>query len=156
MLEPGYTLSMNIESKNPLFIVVPPSPKAMRSIVAPMFTITKEDGKTVFVGTKLEGDYLSGEEEDLWSSAYNRMLAKNQDDFKTRLSQDAMRLIEYKQWMRMRVHFGRVHLERVQASFANSECSFEKYVKMINSHRVVGSLDRKYVSVFLMPLSINI
>jgi hypothetical protein len=131
-----------IDHKTPLYIVVPPSANAMKLIVEPITSGTKE-GNMVLYGTRLAGEPLSMAQKASWSSRYSQLLAKNCTDLEKRLIADTKILRNHTPWMRMRVHFGHIYLTQFLKDFATSKFGFEDYVKMMRSSRVAGSLDRR-------------
>jgi hypothetical protein len=123
----------------PLYIIVPPKEDTMRKIVEPAFLY--DDNTTR--GAKPAGDLLSEREKSAWKANIEQHLEKNQEDFEDHLRKVTGKLTHFMAWMRMRVHFGHVCLEKSQLKFRKSESNFEEFVRMMKHSRLTGTLDRK-------------
>lgn len=127
----------------PLYIIVPPNENIMRTIVEPASTSNNDGTRGQPSGAKLAGDSLSREEKSAWKANIEQKLEKNQKGFEDRLSAVTRKLSHYMPWMRMRVHFGHICLEKHDAKFKTSEMSFKEFEKMMTHTKLIGTLDRK-------------
>ncbi|KAG4433903.1 hypothetical protein IFR05_010600 [Cadophora sp. M221] len=128
-------------SASPTFIFVPPTAKAMRTIVRPeVYQTLVPMGAKDFV---LSGDFLSEEERLIWHSDRPRMVAANQKLFQTTLITGLRKLEPLKGWMRMRVTFGHVEVRNFQMPFVDGKYSFKNFATMVRSPRQDSVFEKK-------------
>lgn len=133
-------------SASPEYIIVPPTPSAMRSIVQPKVTEKRENSvNPVVTSIELAGDRLSADEMSEWESHLRQINKDNYKTFREHLINRTLPLGDLRGWMRMRVHFGHVNLSQYQEAFANGKYTFELFADMMKKARVAagGTFDRK-------------
>lgn len=135
--------------ESPLYIIVPPTADAMRSIVRPNTTEDRENViNPVVTSIGLAGDRLSAAEKLEWESTRRQMNEENSKAFRNHLVKRILKLANLRGWMRMRVQFGHINLSQYQNNFKLAKYSFDMFAEMMKKSRVAtgGSFDRKYVT----------
>jgi hypothetical protein len=133
-------------SATPLYIVVPPKPDAIRSIVRPGKTEERPEYiNPIITSIELAGVPLDRAERLKWESTRDRMNTENEQAFRTHLSTRLLQLKNLRNWMRMRVQFGHINLSQYLKKFALGELSFDLFAEMMKKSRVAsgGIFDRK-------------
>ncbi len=133
-------------STSPVYIIVPPTAFAMRSIVQPR-TLEHKTGyhHEVVTSIELAGEPFSAKERDDWESKRPSILEGNFNLFHTSLVNLTLPLADLRGWMRMRVHLGHINLGEYQTGFAESKYSLDMFTSMMKKSRVstAGTFDRK-------------
>ncbi|RDL42028.1 uncharacterized protein BP5553_02007 [Venustampulla echinocandica] len=126
-------------SVTPLFIVVSPARETMRQIVRPT---RYREGLTII---ELAGDKLSGWDLLNWESTREAREEENYTKVHNHLAKHLLALAPLKGWMRMRVHFGHLNLTQYPKAFGQSQCSFEKFLEILENPRVqaAAKFDKK-------------
>lgn len=141
----------------PIYIVIPPAPDAMRSIVrattiidtqvprlfpVPNLPPTKKVSRVL--GLELAGDLISEEDRMSWeTSEQPEMIQFNLARFEDHLAENLMKIARDKGLMRMRVHFGRVILARFMKRFREDRQSFQEFAIMMNKTRMETEFDKE-------------
>jgi hypothetical protein len=115
-------------SAAPLYIVVPPSAQAMRTIVRPV----KYQNKLNMI--EPAGKELSDTEKERWSRHRDKLLLENTNSFTSHIIKHLTVLAPLKQWMQMRVHFGHLNLRTWPRDFTSGG-SFTKLHIVLNDPR---------------------
>jgi hypothetical protein len=134
-------------SASPLYIIVPPTASAMRSIVR-LKTLEYQSGHYRNVATSIElvGEPLSASETLKWEATRRKMIDDNFNTFRDHLIKRTLPLADLKGWMRMRVHLGHINLREYPLEFRDSnKYSFDMFTNMMKKSRVSSSatFDRK-------------
>lgn len=133
-------------SASPEYIIVPPTPDAMRSIVRPGAWGDREHcANRVVERIELAGDPFSLAEKMEWQYHRHQMNEENYEKFRKHLIDRTIPLGDLMGWMRMRVHFGHVNLSQYQDAFAAGMYTFDLFCDMMKKNRVAtgGTFDRK-------------
>ena len=135
-----------IISTSPLYIVVPPSTEAIRSIVQPRIIDDTTASANALIKTfQLTGERLTPAALAEWDSLRQKMSDDIYKTFRTHLFRRVLELRDLRSWMRMRVQFGHINLSQYQNDFLNGKYSFIKFADMMKKSRVAsgGIFDRK-------------
>ncbi|KAH8808406.1 hypothetical protein F5884DRAFT_857939 [Xylogone sp. PMI_703] len=129
----------------PVYIVVPPTEKAIRGIVSPVFSSQDDtQPRGTVVAFRLSGPELTEQELNTWRiSERPALLRINRQRIQEQLIKTALGLSVYRGWMRMRVHFGHLHLKQYRKDFTQSTYSFKDFVKMMKEPRTTGTFERR-------------
>ena len=125
-------------SASPLYIVIPPTTNAMRTMVCPKIV-----GGNRASFTELAGKRLTAAEKSRWENQRLAVVLSNEKKFKEHLLKSLSDLAQFKGWMRMRVHYGHVVFSQFRQDFADGKFTFEKFVHMMGLSRTTANLDRK-------------
>jgi hypothetical protein len=148
-----------VVSASPLYIIVPPTADAMRSIVRPK-TIEERANSVnpVITSIELAGEPLSATEKLKWESNRLERNDENFEAFRIHVVKRTLKLAHIRGWMRMRVNFGHINLSQYQKNFSLAKYSFDMFANMMKNSRVTtgGTFDRKQVyRGFREPLHIH-
>ncbi|KAH6678525.1 hypothetical protein B0J14DRAFT_559656 [Halenospora varia] len=116
-------------SASPLFIVTPPSISVMKSRVKPNKT---DEG---LVTMELTGRSLTQTQLRNWGTRRKSLLEADLKRFKEHLVSHLLALAPMKGRMRMRVHFGHYNMSRYPQEFADGDCDFDGFVKVLGNPR---------------------
>ena len=130
---------------SPLYIVVPPTVGAMRPIILPIFPKNRFSGRSQPTVTRFElsGSPLTRNELTKWRSERDAILHSNLEIFRKHLVQNIADLSPLRSWMRMRVHFGRLHLIQYRKDLSESKYSFESLAQMMKDPRTAGHFNKE-------------
>lgn len=122
----------------PKYIVLVPTTDAIREKVTYKSVKKGEGSYPMITGLQLSGPQLSGTDKKKWAETYETTYQEKFDDVKGHLKKSLGRLRNTKDWMRMRVHFGQVNLQKYKEDFYNDGYSFSKFCEMMTSPHVAN------------------
>ncbi|RFU35360.1 hypothetical protein B7463_g1011, partial [Scytalidium lignicola] len=146
--------AINLEVRNaktraisalPVYIIVPPTESAIRTIISPIFS-SQEDHQIrgTIVGFNLCGAELTQQNLIKWRmNVRPGILRANRQRVQQHLIKTALGLSVYRGWMRMRVHFGHLNLKQYRKDFTESTYSFKDFAKMMKEPRTTGTFERR-------------
>lgn len=129
----------------PVYIVLPPPGTTMKARIVPIFSASEDHQiRGIITGFDLVAPGLTEAELNQWKLQERPwILRNNHQRIQDQLIKTALDLSVYRGWMRMRVHFGHLHLKQYRKDFAKSGYSFKDFAKMMKEPRITGTFERK-------------
>ncbi|KAG9248740.1 hypothetical protein BJ878DRAFT_538079 [Calycina marina] len=141
----------------PLYIVVPPSGIMQWHVAIKSEKKNSENSAgAVITGFKLDGPTLSREEQQAWDVKLPELHGHNLKIFEDHISIHTTRLAPIRKWMRMRVHFGNVHLHKYKEEVRKTGFKFSQFEKTMTDSRTTRIFDRRMESAVAKKFMKNI
>ncbi|PQE25534.1 hypothetical protein CJF30_00000248 [Rutstroemia sp. NJR-2017a BBW] len=127
----------------PLYIAVPPRSSAESTILlATVDTVARSDGKKHLYDIKFS-EKATDEQLSECFAKMKKMVETNEDKLHNELSTQLALNKLFKNKMRMRVNFGRLHLTHWQTELSDSRQTFAGFVKMMSKRTRIASVFEK-------------
>ncbi len=127
-------------SASPKYLIQPPRGNVTRSIVRPTRLSNDPMRASHF---ELVGKELTEEQQLAWGVERAKVMHDNRLEFEVHLKENLLKFAALKGWMRMRVHFGHLALNRYKTTFAESSMGFKEFVEMVNDRYMSTKFDKR-------------
>lgn len=123
----------------PLYIAVPPTVDAIRTIVKP------EKYGTDVTMIELQGEPYSKQRAAVWKKERASMIKDGQNEIKAHLLKNLRALAPMKGWMRMRVNFGHLNISHYPKAFGQGKCDFKGFLEVLKHPRAQAGRNSRLI-----------